>query len=193
MFAIIEQFINLGGLGTIAFILIRSQIKYNESSTKERAEQNKFFIEQMSLITASIKTMANNVGKTLLTTQQTAVVFKSVFNEHIIKKLNWTRSVLENNDIRTRKVEIKRNIKSTYQEEVRIAIENLSEFNTPAGDIGLILNNAINWKDYMRDVYEIFFSNSTIALKYRDLNHLMRGLSTDILIIIEDKARKNIL
>ena len=139
----------------------------------------------------SIDKLSYNVGKTLLDSSQTLIVFKSVMHEHIERKLSYVHSVLENNNIKNRRKQIEKNLHNKFMDITRSEAAKLATFNTPAGDLGRILLDEVNYNKFMSEVYEIFFSQSKDYIKESDLKSLMLGYVTNLVEVIENKIRDN--
>jgi hypothetical protein len=189
----IPEILKFADLGVTASIAVFLVVNY--------AKQNNFFVSQMKEIIFAIKSLQSSIGKTILNKQQTTKIFTLTLFEHIEKKIAYARESLEKNDIHAREKEIKRNLRNKFESITKEETDFLSTFNTPAGDLGYILSYSIDWEKFMLDIYEIFFreiegsndKTKTIQTKCHDIRELMRGYVNNILEIIEEKMRKNIM
>jgi len=158
-----------------------------------------FFIWKMTQkleeITFTLKTISKNVWKELLSPQNTVMIFKLMLFEHCNRKIEYAKNVLIENHIDEtyRQIQIKRELKNEF---VRITTEEankLSSFNTPAGDLGQILMNNIDFDKFMNDIYVVFFDkNIDIEKKCKDMMAVMNGYINDLIKIIENKIRNNL-
>jgi hypothetical protein len=76
--------------------------------------------------------IALNVGKTLLTSEQTILVFNWCLNEHFTKKIRYAKDILKENDIYKREAQIKKNLVVEFKRISEEEAMKLSQFNTPA-------------------------------------------------------------
>jgi len=185
------QFINLGAIGAGFFLLLRNQIKQNSVFLENQNRQVNFFIDKMDEIAQSVKQIATNVGKTVLDKDQTITIFTTILSEHIEKKLCYIREVLINNHLKQRHDQIVKNIGSKIKSITQEEANKLSQFNTPAGDLGNILLNNVNYDTFTQEVCDIVFCENGNDLKLKDLKELMNGYVTELVKIIQEKIKEN--
>lgn len=157
----------------VAWYLLRNQTRHLEELTK------------------SFKVLANNVGKTYLNANQTTMMFKLVMSEHIQKKIEICDQILTENDIFNREEQIKDNIYNDFQTITAEETNKLSQFNTPAWDLGLLVKTNIDWNKFMEDIYKRIFSRFSKEIKLSYLKKTMQSYANDILAKIEKKIREN--
>jgi hypothetical protein len=186
-------YLNTAGLGIICWVMVQASNKSSEKIVTHLIERDGFFVKNMGTITRNIEVIASNIGRTFLKPSQALSVFKAILHEHIDKKVDFCRGILEKNNIKKRRKNIELNIRSRFEEITREEGEKLSDFTTPAGDLGLFLCKSIDWDEYLKNIYAIFFSESTVDLKCKDMKHLMKGMVTTMMTEIEEKMRTNSL
>jgi len=134
--------------------------------------------------------IAVNVWKTLLNSEQTILIFKWCLSEHIFMKLKYAKQILIENDIQNRKEQIKLNLLNEFKKITEEEATKLSQFNTPAWDLWKILLKT-DFNKFMSEVYDIFFSNSSIDKKCNDMNYLMFWYVNTMVSEIKDKIYNN--
>lgn len=178
---IIKQVVNLGVIGCAFWVMLRQ-------NNKQQNKMNNFFIDKMEEISKSVKIMSLNIGKTQLSACQAVDLFKAIMLEHIERKLDYAREVLEKNHIEERRPQIEKNLMNKFKSITMEEAEKLSSYNSVAGDMGKILLS-IDFDQFMSDVYDIFFEkNNPIPTKITDLRLLMRGYVNDLLHQIDDNV-----
>ena len=181
---ILKQFINLGVIGCAFWVMLKQ-------SNKQQNKMNNFFIDKMEDISKSVKAMSLNIGKTQLSPAQAVDLFKAIMLEHIERKLDYAKDVLEKNHIEARRTQIEKNLMNKFRSITMEEAEKLSGYNTMAGDMGKLLLS-IDFDQFMNDVYEIFFSKQDVPTKLTDLRLVMRGYVNELLNNIDKEVSNNL-
>lgn len=130
------------------------------------------------------------VGKTVLTKEQTIAVFRAVLNIHIRRKVLFVKQKLIANHIDTRREQIELAMSSEFKKITQEEAQFLSTFNTPAWDVGAILNEILEtsqWNPFMEEIFKIIFTKASIEQKLEDLSSYMGNIVGDLVLKIEDK------
>lgn len=193
----------------VTMIMALLVILYNSVKTVQGVEK------AIDKNTDALLKLQSAVGNTYLDLDKAVIVFESILNEHINKKLAVIGELLENNHLVKREMEIKKRIKTEFQSITEKEANKLSKFRTSAGDMGAILCETLDWDKFLGEVYEIIFNdnydniipyvenvnldtrilkqrkNDIIKLKIKDLKSLMINYVTEIIREIKRRGDTN--
>lgn len=193
----------------VTMIMALLVILYNSVKTVQGVEK------AIDKNTNALLKLQSAVGNTYLDLDKAVIVFESILNEHINKKLAVIGELLENNHLVKREMEIKKRIKTEFQSITEKEANKLSKFRTSAGDMGAILCETLDWDKFLGEVYEIIFNdnydniipyvenvnldtrilkqrkNDIIKLKIKDLKSLMINYVTEIIREIKRRGDTN--
>jgi len=149
------------------------------------------FTKRMQSLTDAIIILTNQVSSPYLEPEESLIIFRSIMRDHVWSKLEFIGNTLENNHIREREHQIKKNIEREFKRITTMEAEKLSKFKTKCGDMGETLLREIDWKIFLSPVYEIFFSEDEIQKKINDIHGVMNEWVDKIAIIIGDAGAHN--
>lgn len=141
-------------------------------------------------IIAWLKTIANNIWKDQLSEENSSLVLKLVMHEHIDRKIDYLEWILIENNIQERRDAIEENIKTEFSTITHEEAEKLSKFNCPCWDMWDILLTEINFWDFLRRVYSIFFSSATINKKLEDIRKVMEAEVNKLNNIVSYRSKR---
>lgn len=152
--------------------------------------------------TTALHELKKVVGQPFLRIEEAIVVFDSMEQEYIQKRLEYIGQILEKNDIVNRRSIIEKNIETTFKQFTRKECDYLSKFHTVAGDMGRIVEANLDWDKVLKLCFDIIFNeeysnrvtkgghcreNDVIRMKIQDL-HVLFNRFTDV--IIEDIKKR---
>lgn len=149
------------------------------------------FSKRMESLTQAIVILTSQVSSPYEDPEEALIIFRSVMRDHIWTKLDFLGTTLENNHIRERESQIKKNIEREFKRITNMEAEKLSRFRTKCGDMGKTLLKEIDWRKFLNPVYEIFFSEDEISKKINDIHGIMNEWVDKIALIIEDNGVHN--
>lgn len=179
----LDMISSLGFPIVMSLLLWRAIVKNNKIQEKAIIEIRNI----VELIYSGIEKLSCNVGKTVLSKEQSLNFFKIIMQNHIFQKLKFVEGILDRNDIKYRETQLKSNLYVRFREITQEEITILSSFNTPAGNLGEILEKNIDWVLFMDQCFEIIFTDQGKEAKLNDLRSLMNGYVVKFLEIIEVK------
>lgn len=174
----------IGGGGLIAWLVkaIGDSVKTSQKMIDVISEGQK---EGFKEITQSIEKVGNKVGLPFLTKEIVFKIVSNTFESHIYKKLDICRKILEANHLRERRSEIEKILRQRFIDITTGECRDLNMYNTQIGCIGNIILESINFDNLMDEIYLVFFSDSEIEIKLRDLETTMKHYVEMIMNYIE--------
>lgn len=169
-FDVRQPFINLWAVWVLAAILVRQSIK-----------QNNFFVIEMKKIAWDVKRIADNIDKTSIDGHKALIIFNSVMGQHITEKLRYLQEILIRNNIKERRPQIEKNIKTEVLQITQKELGRLSNFvlhnwyslDTPLAQVDL--------QFFLKDLYEIFFAEEKdVIKKIQDIRQMMEWYVNDL-------------
>lgn len=142
-------------------------------------------------LTDAIRSLTRKVESPYLSTEQAVLLFREIMRSHIEDKLKYVGSVLRKNSIHKRAERIKTNTESEFRRITNLEAEKLKIYKTTAGDLGKVLQEGVNWRKFMPEVWEILFSDSEESIKIMDLRALMNVYVDQLVKIIETRGLRN--
>jgi len=96
-----------------------------------------------------------------LNTEQTIDMFRDKCRAHTEDKVEVLREILTNNNLLTRKEEIKENIHDTFRAITNKRVSELAKYKSVVGDLASIVEDNIDWNELFEDTYDIVFNNKS--------------------------------
>ena len=149
------------------------------------------FTKHMKNLSNSIDRLADKVSSPYEESEESLIIFRAIMRDHIWMKLEYLGDILEHNHIDEREPQIKKNIEREFMRITIMEAEKLSKFKSICGDMGKILKENINWKEFLISVFDIFFSSDEFQKKIDDIHGIMNEYVDKIATIIEENGIHN--
>jgi hypothetical protein len=180
-----------GVIGAMALISMSGMILIVIMFLRQERESNIKIVAALKEMSKAIELVIDKVSVPYLQTGQSIMLFRSVMRDHIWQKLTYLGEILERNSLADRKPQIKRNIEREFRRITVQESEKLSLYKSVCGDMGKILQDSIDWKEFLVPVFAIFFSQDTDAQRIKDIHVLMTCEVDKIVKIIEGNGLCN--
>ena len=178
------------GIGFAFAVMCFGVIKWQSKRNQNLIER--ILTKELDRLEKKIDQVNKKTGQTVMKSDETIELFKWCMSDHIDQKVKYAREILEINKINERKEMIKKNLLTKFKSITQDEAGRLSRYNTPAGDIGKILNDSVDWKKFMEEIYDIFFrEDMDVNMKCSYMRSIMRSYVNDLIGIIEKKMREN--
>lgn len=149
------------------------------------------FGKRMQGLTTAITMLTDKVSTPYESPEEALIIFRSIMRDHVWQKLEYLGNVLDNNHIFEREHQIRKNIEREFKRITKMESEKLSKFKTKCGDMGKILQEEIDWKEFLNPVFAIFFDGDPVPKKIGDIHGIMNEWVDRIATIIEDNGIHN--
>ena len=165
---------------------------------KQSRDNNQAFTKQMESLTIAISNLSDKVLDPPMNLADSLEYFYLVMNEHVGKKLSYLGEILRKNSINNRKSKIQKNIENEFRSITTKEANKLSRKKSVCGDMGKVLQESIDWKPFLNEVYSAFFverkENSNKDFDYfkiQDVKSIMYGTVDKIAKKLEDDGVRN--
>lgn len=143
-------------------------------------------------LTKAVTLLTEKVSSPYMDVHNSVMIFRSIMSEHISLNLSYIGEVLEHNNLIEREDQIKKNIEREFHRVTKEETEKLSQIKSVCGDMGLTVNENLDWKKFLSRVYEIvFLHNTPIKLKIHDIKLYMGDIVSEMVKIIEKNGAYN--
>lgn len=188
---ILKSFGIVGGLLIILVLFLVGIVKtLLGNERKEFRESLKTMQNNQLEIVKTIKDVRNRMNDGYLNKHQTRMMYNQTMINHKYEKLEFLRNVFIVNNIHNRIEEIKNNIRDTFRRITNEGVEFLSEFGTPAGNLGDIICNELDFDSFVEnDIFPVVFSDASMDTKLKDIEINMDIIISNIKVVIEKKMR----
>lgn len=149
------------------------------------------FSKRIKELTDAITILTEKVSSPYLDTKLSLILFRSIMNNHITKKLAYLGDILARNSLDDRENQIKKNIENEFRRITTGEAEKLSSYKSVCGDMGKILEDFIDWKIFLAPIYDILYTTDTDHQKIMDIRALMNREVDKIAKIIENNGMRN--
>lgn len=180
-----------GVIGAMALVSMSGMILIVIMFLRQERQSNIKIVAALNEMSKAIELVIDKVSVPYLQTEQSIMLFRAIMRDHIWQKLTYLGEILERNSIADRKSQIKINIKKEFKRITVQESEKLSLYKSVCGDMGKILQNSIEWKEFLAPVFTIFFSQDTDTQKIKDIHVLMTCEVDKIVKIIEGNGLCN--
>lgn len=175
------------------FVSTQKNAKNNDKIFVKQIEGlNTTFATQLTGLAEAIITLSKQVQNPPLNLEDAIDYYYLVMNSHVMKKLRYLGGILEINSIHERSEQIKKNIGKEFGTITMQECHKLSKKITCAGDMGKIVQEVMDWKEYLFEIHYIFFrpvAPELSDLKKRELDHLkIKDIETHIYSMIDTIA-----
>lgn len=174
------------------FFFIPGLIKagINAYSLHKHAQSNRILGENVNL---AFPMLAKHFKEgTHIDLYNSLLLYDEFYEAHVHRKSKYIYGILRNNNLKSRRDEIKDNIKTEFSALTEDSISKLSRFKSMIGDIGLIVKKNIDWEELFLETFEVVFNEEfTKEQKINDFELKMKKYAVKIREVLKARGEEN--
>ena len=149
------------------------------------------YSKQMKGLTDAIVILTDKVSAPYLDSERSVELFRIIRRDCIWEKLSFIGDILEYNNIKLRREQIKKNVDREFKRVTTRHAEKLSHYKSVCGDMGKTMVSIVEWPVLLKSCYAVIFSDDEDKRKIADIHALLNEETDKFVKIIEDNGVRN--